>query len=83
MAKSKQPRIPVECAVEMAIAAVEDSPRPSPLDQDMSGIDPDPTSLDLTVPGKPDNRRAAVTGAARGGAKGRSLRRNNRLPLGP
>jgi len=47
----------------MAIAAVEDSPRPSPLDMDMSGIDPDPTSLDLTLPGKPDDRRAAETGA--------------------
>jgi hypothetical protein len=55
----------------MAIAAVEDSPRPSPLDMDMSGIDPDRTSLDLTVPGKPDNRHAAEAGAVRGGAKGR------------
>ncbi len=49
MARNKQPREPVECAVEMAIAAVEDSPRPSPLDIDMSGIDPDPTCLDIDV----------------------------------
>jgi len=75
MARNKQPREPVECAVEMAIAAVEDSPRLSPLDMDMSGIDPDPTSLDLTLPGMPDSRHAAESGAARGGAKGRSLRR--------
>jgi hypothetical protein len=63
---------PKKSAAELAVAAVEDSPRPSPLDQDMSAVDPDPTSLDLTVPGKPDNRHAAETGAARGGAKGRS-----------
>lgn len=74
MARNKQPRIPVRCAVEMAIAAVEDSPRPSPLDMDMSAVDPDPTSLDLTLSGKPDSRHAAETGAAPGGAKGRSLR---------
>jgi len=83
MVRNPQPRKPVESAVEMAVAAVEDSPRPSPLDQDMSAVDPDPTSLDLTVPGKPDNQHAAETGAARGGAKGRSLRRKNRPPLGP
>lgn len=72
MVRTPQPKKPVESAVEMAVAAVEDSPRPSPLDQDMSAVDPDPTSLDLTLPGKPDNRHAAETGAARGGAKGRS-----------
>jgi hypothetical protein len=69
--RNPQPRITVESALEMAIAAVEDSPRPSPLDQDMTAVDPDPTSLDLTLPGKPDNRHAAVTGGAPGGAKGR------------
>jgi hypothetical protein len=56
MVRNKQPRIPVECAVEMAIAAVEDSPRPSPLDMDLSGIDHDPKSLDLTLPVKRDDR---------------------------
>jgi|GEM_PF-1241840 len=75
MARNKQPRKPVECAVEMAIAAVESSPLPSPLDQDMSAVDPDPTSLDLTLPGKPGNRHATESGAARGGAKGRFWRR--------
>lgn len=49
MARNEQPREPTECAVEMAAAAVEDSPRPSPLDMDMSGIDPDPTSLAIDV----------------------------------
>jgi hypothetical protein len=70
--RNPQPRKLVESAVEMAIAAMEDSPRPSPLDQDMSAVDPDPTCLDLTLPGKPDNRHAAETGAARGGTKERS-----------
>lgn len=67
---------PKKSAVEMAIAAVEGNP--NPLDMDMRSIDPDPTSLDLTLPGKPDNRHAAEMGAARGGAKGRSLRREKR-----
>jgi hypothetical protein len=58
-------------AVEMAIAALEDSPRPNPLDQDMSAVDPDPTSLDLTLPGKPGNRHAAETGPANGRPKER------------
>jgi hypothetical protein len=71
MARNRQPRKPVEYPVEMAIAAVEDSPRPSPLDMDMSGIDPDPTSLDLTLPGKPYKQHSAETGAARGRAKKR------------
>ena len=39
---------------------------------DMRDIGESPTDLDLTLPGKPDNRHAAETGAARGGAKGRS-----------
>jgi hypothetical protein len=79
MTWNQQPRKPVESAVEMAIAAVEDSPRPSPLDQDMSAVGPYPTSLDLTLPGKPDDRPdAAGPGAARGGAKGRSLQPQRR-----
>ena len=80
MARNRQPRSPVESAVEMAIAAVEDSPRPSPLDVDMD-ISTDPTSLDLTLPGRPDNRHAAESGAAPGGAKGRSLRHKDRPTL--
>jgi len=36
---------PEKSAVDMAIAAVEGNP--NPLDTDMNGIDPDPTSLDL------------------------------------
>ncbi|MGA2607434.1 MAG: hypothetical protein ABSH01_08250 [Terriglobia bacterium] len=71
LVRNPQPRKPVECAVEMAIAAVEDSPRPSPLDQDMSAIDPHPTSLDLVLPGKPDNRHATETGPASGKPKER------------
>ena len=61
-----------ESAVEMAIAAVEDSPLPNPLDQDISAVDPDPTSLDLVFPDNRDNRHAAESGAARGRVKGRS-----------
>lgn len=83
MTRNRQPKEPVESAVEMAIAAVEDSPRPSPLDQDMSAVDPDPTCLDLAQIGKPDNRHAAESGAALGGAIGRCLERKNRPPLGP
>jgi hypothetical protein len=78
MARNRQPRKPVESAVEMAIAAVEDSPRPSPLDQDMSAVNPHPTSLDLVLPDNRDDRHAADAGAARGGAKGRFLRRKKR-----
>jgi len=36
-----------ESAVEMAIAAVEDSPLPSPLDRDMWSIGESPCDLDL------------------------------------
>jgi hypothetical protein len=74
---------PEECAVGLTIAAVEDSPRPSPLDQDMSAVDPSPISLDLTLPGKPDIRHAAESGAARGRIKGRSLRREKRPTAAP
>ena len=48
MARNRQSRKTLESAVEMAIAAVENSPLPSPLDQDMSAVDPSPGSLDLT-----------------------------------
>jgi hypothetical protein len=47
----------------MAIAAVENSPLPSPLDIDMD-IDTAPTCLDLTLPGAPGNRHAAESGHA-------------------
>ena len=59
-------------AVELAVAALDGNP--NPLDMEMEGIDPDPTSLDLTLPGRPDNRHAAETGAPPGGVKGRFLR---------
>ncbi len=61
MARNPQPKKPEESAVELAVAALEGSP--NPLDMDMRAIDPDPTSLDLALPGKPDDRRAAETGA--------------------
>ncbi len=63
VARNPQPRKPVEAAVEMAIAAVEDSPRPSPLDMDMKNIGDSPTGLDLPLPGKADDRHAAELGA--------------------
>jgi len=67
-----QPKKPKESAVALAIAALDGNEHP--LDMDMGDIDPDPTSLDLPLPGKPDNLSAAGTGAARGGTKGRFLR---------
>jgi hypothetical protein len=62
----------MKSAVEMAVAAVEESPLPSPLDQDTAGIGESPSDLDLTLPGKPANRHAAETGAVRGRPKRRS-----------
>ena len=79
MARNRQPRKPAESAVEMAIAAVEDSPRPSPLDQDMSAVDPHPTCLDLTLPGKPDKRHAAETGAGSWQSK-KAVRKPKKMP---
>jgi hypothetical protein len=55
------PKKPEKSAVELAVAALEGNP--NPLDMDMRDIDPAPTSLDLTLPGKPDNRYAAETAA--------------------
>jgi hypothetical protein len=40
-----QPRKPKESVVDLAIAAIEGNP--NPLDMDLTGIDPAPTSLDL------------------------------------
>ena len=75
MARNRQPRKKsVESAVEMAIAALEDPALPSPLDQDMSAVDPSPGSLDLVLPDSRDNRHAAESGAARGVTKWRFLR---------
>lgn len=56
-------RKPNECAVELAIAAIEG--RPNPLDDpEMVKVHPDRTSLDLPGQGSP------VTGAARSDAHG-------------
>ena len=79
MVRNRQPRKPVESPEEMAIAAVEDSPRPSPLDMDMRAIDPDPTSLDLALPGKPDKRHAAETGAGSWQSK-KAVRKPKKMP---
>jgi hypothetical protein len=66
MARDRQSGKPTESAAEMAIAAIEDSPLPNPLDQDMAGIGEWPSDSDLTLPVKPDNRHTAETGAVRG-----------------
>ncbi len=72
MAQIHNPKKPKKSAVELAIAALDGNA--NPLDMDLTSIDPDPTSLDLALPGVSDNRHDAETGAARGGAKGQSLR---------
>jgi hypothetical protein len=72
-ASSPRPKKSMRTALEMAVAALDSHPSPSPLDDpDMLNVDPSPGSLDLPLPGKPDNRHAAESGAARGGTKGRS-----------
>lgn len=43
--RKPQPKKPEETALDLAVAAVEGNP--NPLDMDMKGIDPAPTSLDL------------------------------------
>jgi len=54
MVRNLQPRKPVRSDVEMAIAAVENSPLPSPMDDpDMRYVDLSPGSLDLTLDGWP------------------------------
>ena len=40
-----QPKKPKESAVELAVAALDGTP--NPLDEDMSAVNPDRTSLDL------------------------------------
>jgi hypothetical protein len=75
-AGGKQPKKSMRTLVQMAVAALDCHPSPSPLDDpDMLNVDPSPGSLDLPLPGKPDNRHATESGAARGGTKGRFLRR--------
>lgn len=76
MAKDRQPGMPMKSAVEMAVAALDNHPARSPLDDpDMLYVDPSPGSLDLPLPGKRDDRHVAGSGAARGGTKGRFSRR--------
>jgi len=49
MTGNRQPKKPVEYSVEMAVAALDCHPRPSPMDDpDMRHVDPSPVSLDLT-----------------------------------
>ena len=67
--RNPQPKEPDKSAVELAVAALDGNP--NPLDMDMSGITPAPTSLDLPLPGKPDNRHAAGSGRTGGRAKKR------------
>lgn len=63
-ASSPRAKNSMRTAVEMAVAAVEDSPLPSPQDQDFSGVDPDPTSLDLVLPDNRDNQHDAESGGS-------------------
>jgi hypothetical protein len=58
MARNQQPKKPEKSAVDLAVAALDGNP--SPLDMDMKGIGESPSDLDLTLPGKPDNRHAAA-----------------------
>ena len=43
--KSLPPKKTMRTAVDLAVAALDGNP--NPLDMDMNGIDPEPTSLDL------------------------------------
>ena len=72
MVRNRKPRSPAESALEMAVAAVEDSPLPNPLDLDMASIGESPSDLDLTLPGKPGNQHAAETCPACGRPQRRS-----------
>jgi len=49
---------PKEPAVDLAVAALDGNP--NPLDMDMRDIGESPTDLDLTLPGKPDDRPDAA-----------------------
>ena len=47
--RNPQPKEPDKSAVELAVAALDGNP--NPVDMDMNGIDPAPTSLDLPQEG--------------------------------
>ena len=65
--------------MEMAIAALDCHPRPSPMDDpDLRHVDSSPVSLDLTMP---DGCQDAGAEALRGGTKDRSSRRKSRPTL--
>ena len=76
MDRNTPSRKPGEFEVTMAVVTLDSHLSPSPLDDpDMRHVDPSPGSLDLVPPGVPDNGHAAESGAARGEAKWRFLRR--------
>lgn len=76
MTRNSQVRKPVQSAVQMAVAALDNHPSRSPLDDpDMRYVDPSPGSLDLPLPGAPGKRRTSGTGSVRGRIRGQSLRR--------
>jgi len=51
--------MPIKSAVEMAIAAVEHSPHPNPLDMDTRDVGESRTDLDLPV-GRPRKKTGTV-----------------------
>jgi len=61
--------------VKLAIAAVEETPQPNPVDMDTRDIDPDPTSLDLDGSEETENCRKPRRRAPGRCACGRLLRR--------
>jgi hypothetical protein len=77
--KTRSTKAPRDSDVTLAIASLDGTP--SPLEDDLRGLDPAPTSLDLPLPDSPDNRHAPETGAVRCRTNGRSLQRRNRPPL--
>jgi hypothetical protein len=58
MARNQQPKKPEKSDVDLAVAALDGNP--NPLDMDMRDIGESPTDLDLTLPGKPDDRPDAA-----------------------
>ena len=52
--RKPQPKIPLNCAVDMAIAAVMGDRHP--LDMPVEGVDPNPVSLDLPETGRTCSR---------------------------
>ena len=51
--RNSQRKKPKASAVDLAVAALDEHPRPNPMDADMRDVDSDPTSLDLPLPGSP------------------------------